>query len=256
MTTAVVTGAARGMGRDCVEVLRGVADEIVVVDLHAPDIAGTTGISCDVSSFDDVARLAAEVGKLGSLRALVHAAGISPTMADPRRVFEVDLVGTKHLLDVFEPLVTAGTAAVCFSSSAAYQVAPFVDPALDVMLDDPTASDFLDRITEVVTDSGFAYSLAKRGVIRAVGRAAVGWGARGGRVNSVAPGLIDTPMGRQEFEQQPIMQTMLERTPLHRLGQPFEVSALVGFLISDSASFISGIDVLVDGGMTQGMADG
>jgi NAD(P)-dependent dehydrogenase (short-subunit alcohol dehydrogenase family) len=84
----------------------------------------------------------------------------------------------------------------------------------------------------------------------------VGWGARGGRVNSVAPGLIDTPMGRQEFEQQPIMQTMLERTPLHRLGQPFEVSALVGFLISDSASFISGIDVLVDGGMTQGMADG
>jgi NAD(P)-dependent dehydrogenase (short-subunit alcohol dehydrogenase family) len=256
MTTAVVTGAARGMGRDCVEILRDMADEIVAVDLHAPDIAGTTGVSCDVSRVDDVARLAAEVAKLGPLRALVHAAGISPTMADPRQIFDVDLVGTSRILDVFEPLVTPGTAAVCFSSSAAYQVAPFVDPAIDILLDDPTAPDFLDRVTEVVTDSGYAYSLAKRGVIRAVGRAAVRWGALGGRVNSVAPGLIDTPMGRQEFEQQPIMQTMLDRTPLHRFGQPVEVAALVRFLISDNASFISGIDVLVDGGMLQGMAAG
>ena len=107
-----------------------------------------------------------------------------------------------------------------------------------------------------VTDSGFAYGLAKVGVIRAVGRASVRWGARGGRVNSVAPGLIDTPMGRQEFEQQPVMKDMLDATPLARLGEPSEVAAVVAYLVSDAASFVSGIDVLVDGGMMQGIAAG
>jgi NAD(P)-dependent dehydrogenase (short-subunit alcohol dehydrogenase family) len=105
----------------------------------------------------------------------------------------------------------------------------------------------------VETDTGLAYSLAKRGVIRAVGRAAVRWGRRGGRLNSVAPGLIDTPMGRQELEQQPMMQHMFERTPLGRFGEAREVAAVVAFLVSDAASFVSGIDVLVDGAMIQGL---
>jgi NAD(P)-dependent dehydrogenase (short-subunit alcohol dehydrogenase family) len=61
-------------------------------------------------------------------------------------------------------------------------------------------------------------------------------------------------MGRQDFEQQPIMQDMLDRTPLGRTGEPAEVAAVVTFLLSDAASFVNGIDVLVDGGMLQGMS--
>jgi NAD(P)-dependent dehydrogenase (short-subunit alcohol dehydrogenase family) len=172
-------------------------------------------------------------------------------MADARRVFEVDLVGTWSVLDGFQALAQRGSAAVCFSSSAAYQIAPFVDPDQAVLLDDPGAPEFLDRITSVISDSGHAYALAKWGVIREVGRAAVRWGRLGGRVNSVAPGLIDTAMGRMELEQRPAMREMLARTPLGRLGDPREVAAAVGYLISDDASFVSGIDLLVDGGMVQ-----
>ncbi len=254
MTVAVVTGAARGMGRSCVERLRGLTEHLVAVDLAAPEIEGTLGLACDVSDPAAIGALVERVGALGPFRALAHAAGISPTMADARRIFDVDLVGTQRLLDAFEPLVGPGSAAVCFSSLAAYQIAPFADPALDALLDEPLAADFLDRIAAQVADSGYAYGLAKRGVVRASARAAVRWGKRGGRVNSLAPGIIDTPMGRQELEQQPVMRTMLEHVPLGRLGGADEVAAVVAFLLSDDASFVSGIDVLVDGALVPGMA--
>jgi NAD(P)-dependent dehydrogenase (short-subunit alcohol dehydrogenase family) len=72
-------------------------------------------------------------------------------------------------------------------------------------------------------------------------------------VNSVSPGLIDTEMGRQEFATQPIMQVMLDHTPLRRLGRAEEVAEVVAFLVSDAASFISGVDILVDGGALEGL---
>lgn len=252
MSTAVVTGAGSGMGRACVDRVRQLADVVVAVDLRQPDIDGTTGVACDVSDPAAVRALARQVAETGPFRALIHAAGISPTMGDARRVLDVDLVGTQLVLDAFEELVEPGSAAVCFSSSAAYQLAPFVDAGQEALLGDPLAPDFLERASALVPDSGLAYGLAKVGVIRAAGRAAVRWGRRGGRVNSVAPGIIDTPMGRRELEHQPVMRQMLEQTPLARMGQPDEVAAVATFLVSDAASFVSGIDVLVDGAMVRG----
>jgi NAD(P)-dependent dehydrogenase (short-subunit alcohol dehydrogenase family) len=254
MSVIVVTGAARGMGRACVDRLRNEADHLVAVDLAAPDIEGAIGFACDVSDPAAVARLVDEVRALGPFRSLVHAAGISPTMADARRVFEVDLVGTQLLLDAFEPLVVAGSSTVCFASSSAYQVALLgPDPELDAFVEDPRAPGIVDRAAARFDDSGIAYAWAKRGVIRAAARAAVTWGRRGGRANSVSPGMIDTGMGRQEFDAQPIMQVMLDNTPAGRLGRAEEIGAVVGFLVSDDASFISGIDVLVDGGCVEGL---
>ena len=251
---SVVTGAARGMGRACVDVLLARGDVVVAADLDAPGVDGTVGVACDVSDPGAVAALAGHVGGRGRFGSLVHAAGISPTMADPRRVFAVDLVGTRLLLDAFEPLVEPGSCAVCFASSAAYQLElGGIEPELDAFVADPLAAGFLDRVAERFSDSGFAYAWAKRGVIRAAAGAAVSWGRRGGRVNSVSPGLIDTEMGRQEFDAQPFMATMLDATPLRRLGRAEEVAALVGFLVSDGAAFVSGIDVLVDGGGLVGL---
>src|SRR4051794_27399508 len=105
MTVGVVTGAASGMGRACVERLRGTVDQLVAVDLRAPETDGTLGVACDISDASAVAALAARVHDLGPFRSLVHAAGLSPTMATPRRIAEVNLLATVRLLDAFEPLV-------------------------------------------------------------------------------------------------------------------------------------------------------
>jgi NAD(P)-dependent dehydrogenase (short-subunit alcohol dehydrogenase family) len=257
MAVSVVTGAARGMGLACVESLLGRGDHVVAVDLTAPEIEGAVGIGADISDPSSVGSLVEQCARLGAFGCLVHAAGISPTMADSRRVFEVDLIGTELLLDGFESLVQPGSAAVCFASSAAYQVM-LAGPApdLDALVEDPMAPGFLDRAAELLPDSGLAYAWAKRGVIRAAARAAVSWGRRGGRVNSVSPGLIDTEMGRQEFASQPVMKYMLDVTPLGRFGRPEEIAEVIRFLVSDRSSFMSGIDLLVDGGCLQGLRGG
>ena len=248
MTVGIVTGAASGMGRACIDRLRGSVDHIVAVDIRDPNIAGTTGVACDISDPMSVAKLVDTVRALGPFRSLAHAAGLSPTMAAPRRIVEVNLVGTVLLLDAFESIAVEGSAVVCFSSSAGHLFPlEVLGPELAGLIHDSRDDDFLDRVEALITDSGLAYAWSKKGVHLEAAAAAVRWGTRGARVTSLSPGLVDTPMGRQEFERQPIMQGMLDATPLGRLAQPDELAAVAAFLLSDAASFVSGVDLLVDG---------
>ena len=90
---------------------------------------------------------------------------------------------------------------------------------------------------------------AKRGVHRLVHREAIRLGPLGARICSVSPGLIDTPMNAQEMAEHPFMQVLLQQTPLGRLGRPTRWPLWSCFLLSDDASFVTGIDVLVDGGV-------
>lgn len=237
------------MGRACVDRLTGIADHLVAVDLKDPGIDGTIGVSCDITEPTALDALAERLADLGPFRALAHAAGLSPTMASPRRIVEVNLLGTVRLLDLFEPLVTPGSAAVCFASSAAYFPLEALGPELAQLVHEIRDPGFLDRAAALLSDSGLAYAWSKKAVHVAAAEAAVRWGPRGGRVVSLSPGLIDTPMGRQEFDRQPVMKEMLDRTPLGRLGTAPEIASVVAFLLSDDASFVSGIDVLVDGAL-------
>jgi NAD(P)-dependent dehydrogenase (short-subunit alcohol dehydrogenase family) len=179
-------------------------------------------------------------------------------MADWKRIFAVDLIGTAMVAEVLRPLATAGTAMICFASSSATLGLPNPDPAAAAVLDDPLAAEFFERIHAAVgpqiEDSGIAYTWAKYGVMRFARSEAIRLGPVGGRACSVSPGLIDTPQGRQEAEKHPSMQRLVKATPLGRLGVADEVAAVVGFLLSDEASFVSGIDVLVDGGVCAAVA--
>ena len=90
-------------------------------------------------------------------------------------------------------------------------------------------------------------------LIRMCQRRAATWGARGARILSLSPGLIATPMGALEFQNRPQKYTLLATTPIKREGTMLEIADAVEFLLSDRASFISGIDLLVDGGLAAAM---
>lgn len=266
----LVTGAGRGMGLSCAEQLAERVDHLLLVDLDeatltqaAASLAGPARpepVVVDVTDRDGLAELAARIADLGRLGPVAHAAGISPTMADWKRIFGVDLVGTALLADALRPLATDGTAVVCFASMAAELGASMATPEIDAALDDPLADDFLDRLHAAVgsgiEDTGTAYMLAKRGVRRFVQREAMRLGPLGARIVSISPGIIDTPQGRQEADAQDVMKTLTEMSALRREGRPEELASVVTFLLSDAASFITGTDLLVDGGVCAAVSGG
>ena len=131
--------------------------------------------------------------------------------------------------------------------------APFDSPEQYALLDQPRNADLLDTASAQFADPGDAYAMAKRGVVRAAARAAVAWGRHGGRLNSLAPGIIETPMGLHELEQQAVMKDTLTACPKGRGGTAHEVDSAVPFLGSHAASYVCRIDLLVGGGTVQGL---
>ncbi len=263
-SVGIVTGAARGIGAACAARMVATVDVVVLVDLDPDATAEAAGrlshsgtrceaVPGDISDPASVARVARVAADHGTLLRVAHAAGISPTMAAWDRMLAVDLVGTALLVDAVRPLVADGAAVVCVASMAAQLMASQADPAVDRIIDRPLSptllDDYLAALGAAGEDPGMAYAWAKRGVRRLVERKAAAFGSVGARICSVSPGTIDTPMGLQEFERQPGMRQLESMAPLGRSGHADEIASVIDFLLSDQASFVTGTDVLVDGGV-------
>jgi NAD(P)-dependent dehydrogenase (short-subunit alcohol dehydrogenase family) len=226
----VVIGGASGIGTAVAAVLTG---ETLVADRDGGSV------HCDLTDPASLARLA---GVVDHLDALVVTAGVSPAMADARTIFDVDLAGMARVLQAFDGLVSAGSVAVCVASMAGHLGAWPADTL--ERLDDPLST----PDAGLTDDPGMAYVLAKLGVIRLVRRTAPGWGRRGGRIVSVSPGVVETPMGRLEMASTGGTSEMASGCALGRIGRAEEVAAVIRFLCSEQASYLTGTDVLVDGG--------
>ncbi|KUL24228.1 SDR family oxidoreductase [Streptomyces regalis] len=265
-TVGIATGAGRGIGEACARRLADQVDVLLLVDRDETAVAAVAEdlneagyqavaepFGLDVTDRDGLARLADRVAERGTLRAVVHAAGISPTMADWKRIFEVDLIGTALLAEALRPLATTGTAMVDFASMAPMLARVAPDPAVAAILDDPLAPDFLDRIRDAlgpdVENTALAYPWAKHGVHRFARKEAVRLGPVGARACSLSPGVIDTPQGRQEAVKHASMQELIDRTPLGRTGRSEDVASVAAFMVSEEAAFLTGTDILVDGGV-------
>ena len=110
---------------------------------------------------------------------------------------------------------------------------------------------------DVVPNSGVAYVLAKRANQLRVRKAAMDWGKRGARINTISPGIVVTPLAYDEFNAAGEgYQKMIEASAMQRVGNPAEIAAAATFLLSDQATFITGIDLLVDGGMIAAIKTG
>ncbi|WP_257447478.1 SDR family oxidoreductase [Archangium lipolyticum] len=204
----------------------------------------------DVSDQQSVERLAQHAGALGSLRAVVHTAGVSPVQASPERVVRVDVLGTAYVLDAFLPLVTRGSVAVCIASMAGAMV-PLPPEAERALATTPTSElAGLPMLDPKNLDSSAAYSVAKRANQLRVQAASIPWGRRGGRVVSISPGIISTPMGQAELQgpHGEAIRGMIQASGAGRIGTPDDIASAVEFLLSPQASFITGSDLLVDGG--------
>lgn len=213
-----------------------------------------TPCAVDISSRASVQALVDHASTLGTITGLVHAAGVSPSQAPIDTILKVDLYGTALLLELFGNVIGAGGAGVVISSQSGHRL-PALTPEQDkaLALTPTEALLALDMLQPgQVHDTLHAYQLSKRGNSLRVMAEAVRWGARGARINTISPGIIITPLARDELTgpRGAGYRRMIEDCAVGRAGTPDEVANVAALLMGPDGSFITGSDVLMDGGVT------
>jgi len=243
----------------------GVGKHVLLADVRqenadaAAEVLGNAGYevsvaTVNVSSREAVHALVETATSLGDVTGLIHAAGVSPTQASPATILKVDLYGTALVVEEFGNVVARGGAAVVISSQSGHRLPPLTVEQNEALATTPVEEllglPFLQP--DQVEDSLHAYQLAKRGNSLRVTAEAVRWGERGARVNTISPGIVMTPLAKDELggPRGAGYRRMIEGSAAGRAGTPDEVGAVGALLMGPDGGFITGSDFLMDGGVT------
>ncbi|MGB3658439.1 MAG: SDR family oxidoreductase [Pseudolabrys sp.] len=243
----------------------GVGKHVLLADMRpdnanaAAEILGNAGYdvsvaTADASSRDTVHALVKRATDLGDVTGLIHAAGVSPTQASPGTILKVDLYGTALVLEEFGSVIARGGAGVVIASQSGHRLPPLTVEQNKALATTPVEEllgpPFLQP--DRVTDSLHAYQISKRGNSLRVMAEAVRWGKRGARVNTISPGIIMTPLAKDELSgpRGEGYRRMIRLSAVGRVGTPDEVGTVAALLMGPDGGFITGSDFLMDGGVT------
>jgi NAD(P)-dependent dehydrogenase (short-subunit alcohol dehydrogenase family) len=214
----------------------------------------TSVTTVDISSREAVQTLVARATELGDVTGLVHAAGVSPSQAPPQTILQVDLYGTALVLEEFGAVIARGGSGVVIASQSGHRLPPLSVEQNKALATTPVGEllglPFLQ--SDQVTDPLNAYQLSKRGNSLRVMAEAVRWAKRGARINTISPGIIMTPLARDELNgpRGAGYRRMIDLSAAGRAGTPDEVANLAALLMGRDGEFITGSDFLMDGGVT------
>ena len=225
-----------------------------VASALAGDGYAVTARTVDVSDQASLASLAKAAAELGAVTQVAHTAGLSPVQAPVEAILKVDLAGVAYSLEELGKVIAPGGAGVVIASMAGNMAMGQFPAEMEAALATTPAAQLLSLpflSPGAIANSGAAYGLAKRANHLRVQAASLAWGERGARVNSLSPGIISTPMGRQELAgpSGAYMRAMIEGSASGRVGTPADIAAAVAFLLGPEATFITGTDLLIDGGV-------
>ena len=243
----------------------GVAKHILLADIRRENAEAAAKVmadagydvsvaSVDASSRDSVHALVEKATAIGEVTGLVHAAGVSPSQASPATILKVDLYGTALVLEAFGNVIAPGGSGVVIASQSGHRL-----PALSTDQNKALATTATEELlglpflqADQVKDSLHAYQLAKRGNALRVMAEAVRWAKHGARINTISPGIIMTPLARDELAgpRGAGYRRMIDGCAAGRAGTPDEVANVAALLMGPDGSFITGSDFLMDGGVT------
>ena len=213
----------------------------------------------DAMDKDAVHAFAAKAAELGDVMWFVDTAGASPSQATPQFIIDLDLIGTSYAIDAFGPVMARGGAGLVVSSQAGW-MGSFTEDEENALALTPT--DDLRELPmlqpDVVTGSGKAYIVAKRANhLRVRTAAATTWADSHARINTISPGIVMTPVAYDEFNAPGnTYQHMIEAGACQRVATPDEIAGAAAFLLGPAAAFVTGTDLLIDGGTIAAMRSG
>ena len=261
----VITGGGSGMGLGTAQIIgkdhciiiagRTVKKLESAVETLRKEGINAEAVACDVSDRSSVDKLAARARELGIVSSVIHSAGLSPNMGDAKTIMTVNALGTINVHGAFYEVMEAGSCLINISSMSAYLAPEKIMPKKAFAYSQTDNTRFLKKVMFMVNffpkkmRPGLAYAISKNFVIWYSKAEAVKFGKKGIRVLSISPGSFDTDMGQLEKDG---IARLMEKSAFPRFGKVEEIASLIAFCAGDKPSYLTGIDILCDGGCVAG----